>query len=86
MASKRLICDVHDEIMKISKLIENKTYSRYINNMTEEEMRDILDDINSRMNDIYYLAEEAKEYGQHMERRLRDYCDTIRGLGFDRRC
>jgi hypothetical protein len=85
MSSKRLICDVHDEIMKISKSIENKTYPRYINSMTEEDMRDMLDDINSRMNDIYYLAEEAKEYGQHMESRLRDYYDAINGLGFNKR-
>jgi hypothetical protein len=84
MASKRLICDIHDEIMKISKSIEDSTYPRHINNMSEEEMRDMLDDINSRVNDIYYLTEEAKEYGQHMETRLRDYFDTISSLGFDR--
>lgn len=82
--SKRNICDVHDDIIKecgsIIKDINNTRSSD-----SAEDLYNTLDNIRWQLDSyIISYAEEAMEYGQSMEDRLKEYRDAIEGLGFIR--
>ena len=78
----RTICQVHDEIIKVSDAIQQDTTRFDLDKMSPDEMYEMLDGINSKMYDISHLTEEAKEYGEKMEERLRAYRESIEDLGF----
>lgn len=84
MSSKRTICSVHEDIIHLcNDLI--KDINRCNRQDTPEELYDVLSDIRwSLDNYVISFAEEAKEYGQSMERRLSDYRSRIEELGFIR--
>lgn len=84
MSGKRAICSVHDDIIKeCNSLI--KDIDRCGVNDSSDDLYNTLDNIRWQLdNYIISYAEEAKEYGQTMENRLRNYKDTIEGLGFVR--
>ncbi len=75
---KHNICDYHREIMKLTDKINRLKEINY------GEVKDVLWDVQSIADDIYRLADKALEAGQSMEYRLKDYRDTIEGLGFVR--
>lgn len=89
---KELICNIHDDIWrKADKAI--KDVPRYFNyrDLNEEElyemcenMESYIDDLKYALEDIMQLAETAKDMGQSMENRLKEYRDAIEGLGFER--
>lgn len=80
---KEQICTIHDRITDRANDIYK--LSTDYNNMTEDEMRDALSEIERLCNDIYSDAEEAKERGQAMENRLYTYKQGIEELGFVRK-
>lgn len=83
--SKDLICNKHDKaIEKLDKIMENVRYAlkHYKNDL--EYLTSLLDDIDSDAWDIKYIIEEAKESGQSMESRLKEYREKIESLGFTR--
>lgn len=70
---KRYICSIHDEIREIA-----------------EDLEELLSDFLSKeplnkIKRIQELADEAKEAGQHMEDRLKDYKHSIEAMGFQRK-
>lgn len=73
-----LICTVHDKIIKLANTIE------HFNVRDFDTVEDALDEIQSIAWDIRDEAETAKEMGQNMEDRLREYYDAIESLGFTR--
>jgi phage host-nuclease inhibitor protein Gam len=77
MASRRNICDVHDEITEVAKEMVQEaagieTVGRLRRNIGKFSRR------------LERLASEAKDYGVHMENRLYDYRHAIENLGFER--
>lgn len=90
--AKELICNIHDDIWrKADKAI--KDVPRYFSyrDLNEEElyemcenMESYIDDLKYALEDIMQLAEAAKDMGQSMENRLKEYRDAIEGLGFER--
>jgi len=82
--SKRAICNVHDDIVKECNDIIKKI-NKCRTDDSPEDLYDVLDDIRWQLdNYIISYAEEAKEYGQAMENRLKDYRSSIEDLGFIR--
>lgn len=89
---RKIICNIHDNIYKTAdKAISNIPKHFKYSDMNEEElyemcsnMENIIDDLKYILMDIKDLAEDAKECGQSMEDRLKDYRDAIEGLGFIR--
>jgi len=69
MAKKRLICNIHDEIMEEVELFDDP---------------DVPYRLRRKVKKILRLAEEAKERGQAMEYRMSDYRSGIEALGFIR--
>lgn len=80
---KEQICTIHDRIIEAASDIYKLSTKH--NNMTKEEMRDALYDIERLCNDIENNANEAKERGQAMEDRLYIYKQGIEELGFVRK-
>jgi hypothetical protein len=74
--NKRIICQLHDEIMKKAQTIERYKERDF------DTVEDVLNEVQSLAWDIVGLAETAKVRGQAMEDRLSDYRSTIEGLGF----
>lgn len=89
---KELICNIHDDIYKkADKAISDVPRFFSYSNMDKEELYEMCSDMESYIDDLKYalenikeLVEFAKERGQAMENRLKDYKDTIEGLGFKR--
>lgn len=76
--SKENICHYHHQILnKANEILKIKDNSY-------SSMENLLWDVQSIANDIYGLAELAKEAGQSMEDRLKEYKDSIEYLGFTR--
>jgi len=75
---KRIICNIHDEIMIIAEQINNMDIADYRSEAT------FLRSLRAKVKKIDKLAEEAKERGQAMEDRLYEYFEAIEGLGFTR--
>lgn len=93
-----LICNVHDET--ISKLGKIEEYAKAAIKILESVQWSVDDDgLKSEIEDAMDNMEEviwdsstciddiktAKEMGQKMEDRLRDYHDTLESLGFERK-
>lgn len=84
-----MICKNHDDAVKkvdyIRRVIRDaeKAY-KYSDNEEVKELLDILSDIDSEIDDIADEVLDAKESGQKMEDRLREYREAIEGLGFVR--
>lgn len=75
----RNICDIHDEIMKKSNKIGRLKSGDY------EDINSLMEEFQDFANEVYSLAYDAKEAGQKMENRLKDYRQSIEGLGFIRK-
>lgn len=90
--AKELICNIHDDIWrKADKAIKDVPRFFPYSNMNEEElyemcgnMESYIDDLKYALEDIMQLAKTAKDMGQSMENRLKEYRDAIEGLGFER--
>lgn len=90
--SKELICNIHDDIWKkANRVINNVPRFFPYSNLNKEELYDMcaemeshIDDLRYALEDIMQLAKMAKDMGQSMEDRLKDYRDAIEGLGFER--
>ena len=90
---KRLICNLHDDIIKrCDKIQINTNKVRYNNDEIPSYYIDIIkdlilqiEDVNYELNEIKYITMDAKDCGQAMEYRLKDYYNTIESLGFERR-
>ena len=93
-----LICNVHDESMsKIEKIEEYaqaaiKTLEGVKWSTDDEDLKSEIEDAIDNIGDIIYDSstciddiKTAKEMGQKMEDRLRDYHDTLESLGFERK-
>ena len=80
-----VICKRHDEVTRdmedMSRNIRS-TLRRYSEDT--DSLVELLDDIDSSLCDWIHKIEEAKESGQKMEDRLKEYRDAIEGLGFNR--
>jgi len=76
--TKRMICDVHDEIQELALDVEAA-----IDDMIplKKDKQPII----KLLRRIIADAKEAKEYGQSMEDRLSDYKSNIESLGFQRK-
>lgn len=72
------ICDYHKIIQDKSNEISKLKAKNY------ETVEDLLDEVQSLADDIYSIVDYALEAGQRMENRLKDYKNTIEGLGFER--
>ena len=70
---RRYICTVHGEIEDLADLI-----------LSTDLPAGYRREIRSAARKIKKLAEEARDSGQAMEDRLRDYYDAVEGLGFVR--
>ena len=89
---KELICDIHNGIYKkADKAISDVPRFFNYSNMDKEELYELCSDMESYIDDLKYaledikvLTESAKERGQAMEYRLKDYRDAIERLGFVR--
>ena len=67
---KILICSLHDDIAQLgSEILQKEGVSKEVKRMAEE---------------IVELAGRAKERGQSMEDRLREYHSAITSIGFKR--
>ena len=76
--SKENICHYHYKILtKADEILKIKDNSY-------ENIDNLLYDVQSLANDIYNLAELAKEAGMSMENRLKEYKKGIEYLGFAR--
>lgn len=75
---KHNICEYHGRIKDLAWSIEKIKETEYDN------VKDLLDDVQSIASDIYSFADRALEAGQSMENRLKEYKDSIEGLGFTR--
>ena len=93
-----LICNVHDESMgKIEKIEEYaqaaiKTLEGVKWSTDDEDLKSEIEVAIDNIEDIIYDSstciddiKTAKEMGQKMEDRLRDYHDTLESLGFERK-
>ena len=78
MRDTSFICNKHDKIAKLASDLERLDYRRY------DTVEDIINEVQSIAWDIRVLAEEAKEQGESMEERMKDYMSAIMGLGFSR--
>ena len=66
----KTICSVHDEIIKKSK--ERFSNTRSFNHLDMDDYKDIINDLEYILSDIYDLVNEAKELWQNMEDWLRN--------------
>lgn len=85
----KTICQKHDSALKsvknIHQIINNAARGyRYTDNSEVKELLSVLDDIDSEVNDIESEVLDAKESGQKMEDRLKEYRNAIEDLGFTR--
>jgi ElaB/YqjD/DUF883 family membrane-anchored ribosome-binding protein len=70
---KRYICSIHDEIEEIASSLEEM-----LGSFLSKEPLEML-------KKIQLLTQEAKEAGQSMEDRLKEYKHTIESIGFQRK-
>lgn len=85
----KTICEKHDSALKSVKNIHQiingaaRGY-RYTDNNEVKELLSILNDIGSEVDYIESDVFDAKEMGQKMEDRLKEYRGAIENLGFTR--
>jgi hypothetical protein len=86
MAKGDLICDKHNEALKLLEKLQGYINDglRYGENKESKEYG-ALEDLDYYLSDIVWLIEEAKTMGQSMENRLKEYRESIESLGFDRK-
>lgn len=75
---KHNICDYHSKIKDLAWKIEKIRERDY------DEVKDLLDEVQSIASDIYTFADKALDAGQSMENRMKEYKEAIEGLGFIR--
>ena len=71
--AKRNICSVHYDIKELAEDLEEE-FKQF---MSKKALKQVLK--------IQALADEALEYGQSMENRMREYRNAIDNLGFVRK-
>ena len=77
---KELICFTHENIIAFAISICDIDFE----NIAIKDIRSTFTEIRKTAKEIEGLAKKAKERGQVMENRLREYRDAIEALGFKR--
>ena len=78
---RRLVCVIHAEIETLLDEIAGINFKK----LTIEEVLGKEKEIEEKCELLKELVKEANEGAQAMEDRLRDYYDTITGIGFIRK-